>query len=181
MLWPLAREVRSNIFLSDPSLYGVECETFTFLHRNDFISKPDFLRNSAVKHRGCVQQCVLHLLHYCPLWWQKKVDVEAQIPPSHCWHLPANLYILTLCCHWPWYDLMHAWPQQERFEGEATIFIWYVIGQVMAKHFKQGHCEKCKITSLLTVRKMITNCVVFHAARKYDHEPTGKRNTPRPC
>lgn len=71
---------------------------------------------------------------------------------------------------------MHTWPQEERLKGEATIFIWYVVGQVMAKHFKQGHCEKCKITSLLVVRKMITNCMLFYIARKYDYASIGKRS-----
>lgn len=72
---------------------------------------------------------------FCSLWWQTKVDVEAQTLRSHCWQLPANLYILILCCHLPWYDLMHTWPQEEKLKGKTTIFIWYVIGQVMSKHF----------------------------------------------
>lgn len=102
--------------------------------------------------------------------------MEALTLPGHCWHLSANLYTLTLCCHLPWHDLMRTWPQEERLKREATIFIWYVVGQVMAKHFKQGHCEKCKITSLLVVRKMITNCMLFYLARQYDYASIGKRS-----
>lgn len=67
--------------------------------------------------------------------------METQILPCHCWHLSANLCILTLCYHLPWYDSMHIWPQEERVKGEATIFVWQVIGQVMGKHLKQGHSE----------------------------------------
>lgn len=155
---------------------SLQHETFTFLHRSDFISKTGWLRNCSVKHLGCVQKRVLHLLHYCSLWWQRKVDMEALTLPGHCWHLSANLYTLTLCCHLPWHDLMRTWPQEERLKREATIFIWYVVGQVMAKHFKQGHCEKCKITSLLVVRKMITNCMLFYLARQYDYASIGKRS-----
>jgi len=59
MPWPLARKVRSNIILSDPSLYGVACETFIFLHRRDFISKLDFLRNSLYckTSKLCTKMC----------------------------------------------------------------------------------------------------------------------------
>lgn len=179
MPYPFAREVRSNIFLSDPLLCGVVCETFTFLHRRDFISKPDFWRNSFYcrTSRLCKKVC-LHSMHLCCLWWQRKVDVGTQTVPSHCQDLPTDLYILTLCCHLPWHDLMHSWLQEERLKGETTVFIWYVTGQVMAKHLKQGHCEKCKITSPLMVRKIITNCILSYIARKY--ASIGQRSTPRP-
>lgn len=64
-----------------------------------------------------------------------KAGVEAQTLHSHCWQLPVNIYILILCCHLPWYDLMHTWPQEGRLKGETTIFICYVIGQVTSEHF----------------------------------------------
>lgn len=64
--WPvscsLAMEVRSNISHQIARSMVWHVRLSPFYRGEDFISRPAFLRNSAVKHQGCVQKDVLHLL-----------------------------------------------------------------------------------------------------------------------
>lgn len=101
---------------------------------------------SAIKHQYCVQKHILHLLYFCSLWWQKNIDIEGHPLCSDCWHLHRNLYVLTLCCHLTWYDLMYVLPQEERLKrwsyNICLVCDWTSHSQAV---FKQRHCEECRV------------------------------------